>query len=124
MSHAANDKIYYQQPIDSSKGEYDLYYDEQAELPASEDLKDFPPQDVNQTTRTSIGKEEKKATRSIWTSPSNSFPFFYQQNKTPDKSPYKDFYEGSEKTLNKNQDSLEAMAERWNKGFHIGDIDP
>lgn len=124
MSHAANDKTYYQELIDSSKSEYDLYYDVQAEIPVNEDVKDFPPQDVNLVTRTSIGKEEKKTTRSIWTSPSNSFPFFYQQNKTPDKSPYKDLCEGSEKTLNKNQDNLEAMAEQWNEGFHIGDIDP
>jgi hypothetical protein len=122
MSHAANDRMQYREPVDSSKGEYDSYYGGQ--MGVGEEIKDGP-QELGQVTRASIGKEEKKSAKSIWTSPSNNFPlFFYQQYKTPDKSPHKDLYEGSEITSTKTPDKLESMVEQWNKDFHLGDSSP
>lgn len=119
MNRATDDRIHYHQPTNSSKDEYNSYYDRQ--LAAGEEFKDVPSQDI----RTSIGKEEKKASKSIWTSPSNNFSlFYYQQSKTPDKSPYKDVYEGSERTSNKTADRLEDMVEQWNRNFHLGDSSP
>jgi len=119
MSHAANDRTRYKEPIDSSKGEYDKYYGGQ--IGVSEELEDFP----QEVTKQSIAKEEKKSIKSIWTSPSNNFPLFsYQQYKTPDKSPHKDLYEGSEIISAKTPDKLESMVEQWNKTFHLGDSSP